>query len=206
MTDTELREILKEKIAQGDCFNEQIRNILFEYKISGGQQETAKKLLEQLAVNFSGDEDLQDRLYDLLDIVTGWCNPEMRVWDRQKSEVITDGLQFEDDETGVIFNHFSFCELIKHIMVEYGKINYDLATEKLTDSYLSKTPRTIKDVEFITHEVEFHWAMLLIHGNMYWTKGIPSDTNKFHDEYLAWRSETKQKYNLKEPYKYYNKQ
>lgn len=206
MTDTGLQEILKEKIEQGDCFNKQVQNILFEYKISGGQQETAKKLIEQLAVDFSSDETLQDRAYDILDIVTGWCNPEMRIWDKQKLEKFTDGLQFEDNETGVIFNHLSFCELVKHIMVKYGKIDYDLATKKLNNSYLTKIPRTIEDVGFITHELEFHWAMLLVHGNMYWTKGIPSDFAKFKEEYLAWETEIKKRYNLKEPYKYYDKQ
>ena len=161
MTGNKLQEILKQKIEQGDCFNKEIQNILFDYKISGGPPETARKIVEQLEVDFSSNEVLQDRVYDILDIVTGWCNPEMRVWDRQKSEIATDGLQFEDEETGVIFNHFSFCELLKHTMVKYGKIDYDLANEKLTNSYLTKIPRTIKDVEFITHELEFHWAMLL---------------------------------------------
>lgn len=128
----------------------------------------------------------------------------MRVWDTQKTEIPIDGLQFEDGETGVIFNHFSFCELLKHTMVEYGKIDYDLANEQLIHSQITKTPRTLEDVELITHELEFHWAMLLVHGNMYWTKGIPSDTNQFHHDYNTWRTEIKQKYDLKEPYTYYD--
>ena len=205
MTDNELQEILKEKIEQGDCYNKQVQGILYDYKISGGQQETAIKLIEQLAVDFSSDQDLQDNVYDILDIVTGWCNSEMRVWDEKKYESLTDGLQFEIDEEGVIFNHLSFCELLKHTMVNYGKIDYDLANEKLTNSYLRRIPRTFNDIQFITHEIEFHWAMLLVHGDMYWTKGIPSDTNEFNDEYGAWRTQIKLKYNLKEPYKYYDK-
>lgn len=124
----------------------------------------------------------------------------------QKSENFNDGLQFEDNETRVIFNHFSFCELVKNIMVKYGNLDYGLANEKLINSHLAKIPGTIEDVEFITHESEFHWAMLLVHGDMYWTKGIPSDTNEFHNEYFAWRTEIKRKYNLEEPYKYYDKQ
>lgn len=202
MTDKELQEKLKARIELGDCFNKQIQNILFAYKISGGQQETAKKIIEQLAISFSKDETLQNRAYDILDIITGWCNPEIRVWDKQKSENLTDGLQFEDTETVVIFNHLSFCELLKHTMVKYGKVDYDLANKKLSNSFLSRIPRTINDIEFITHELEFHWAMLLAYGDMYWTKGIPSDTNEFHDEYSTWRTETIQKYNLKKPYKY----
>lgn len=167
MTDNELLEILKEKIEQDDCFNKQIQNILFDYKISGGQQETAKKIIELIAFDFSNDETLQDRAYDILDIIIGWCNSEMRVWDKQKLESRIDGLQIEDKETGVIFNHYSFCELVKHIMVNYGNIDYNLATEKLNNSYLTKAPRTINDVGLITHESEFHWAMLLVHGDMY---------------------------------------
>lgn len=206
MTDNELQETIKGKIEQGDCFNKQIQNVLFNYKLSGGQQETAKELIEQLAVDFSDDEVLQDRAYDILDIVTGWCSPVMRVWDEPNSEELTDGLQFEDAESGVIFNHFSFCELVKNIMVKYGNLDYNLATEKLNNSYLKKVPETINDVELITHELEFHWAMLLVHGDMYWTKGIPSDFNEFKDEYFSWETEIKRKYNLKESYKYYDKQ
>ena len=86
MTNKELHEVLKEKIKQGDCFNRQIQNILFEFKNVGGQQKTAKKIIEQLAVDFSSDETLQDRAYDILDIITGWCSREMRVWDKQKLE------------------------------------------------------------------------------------------------------------------------
>lgn len=205
MTDHELHKILKEKIEQGDCFNKQIQAILLDYKISGGQQQTAKEMIEQLAVGYSNDEILQDRTYDILDIVTGWCNTDMLVWEEYQAEIITDGLRFEDAESGVIFNHFSFCELVKHIMVTYGKIDYATASDLVNNSYLAKAPRSIDSVGLLTHELEFHWAMLFVHGEMYWTKGIPSDYNQFKDEYLAWETEIKRKYNLKESYEYYDK-
>ncbi len=205
MTDKELQNILIEKIEEGDCFNIEIQTILSDFKNSGGEQENAKKLLEQLAIDFSNDETLRDRAYDILDIVTGWCGPNMKVWDKLITESITDGLRIEDDESGVLFNHYSFCELVKHIMVKYGKIDYNLATEKLNDSYLIKVPRTISDVEVFTQELDFHWAMLLVHGDMYWTRGIPCNFNNFIEEYFVWVTEVKQKYNLKEPYQYYDK-
>lgn len=63
MTDKELQEILKEKIERGDCFNKQILTVLFNYKNSGGQQETAIKLTEQLVIDFSCNETLRDRAY-----------------------------------------------------------------------------------------------------------------------------------------------
>ncbi len=205
MTDKELQKTLREKIEHGDCFNKEVQNILIDYKNSGGQQEDAEKLVEQLAVNFSSDEIFQYKTYEMLDIITGWGSYGMRVWDKKIPERLMDGLQFEDNETGVIFNHFSYCEYIKHMMVKYGKINYFIASETVNDSFLAKKPRTINDITFLTHEVSFHWAMLLVHGDMYWARGIPSNVNEFKDDYLAWKTGIKKKYNLKEEYIYYDK-
>ena len=116
---------------------------------------------------------------------------------------LKDHLHFADADFSVVFNHYSFCELIKHIMVEYGNVTYDAAAEKLKKSYLIKIPNSINDVEYLTQELEFHWAMLLVHGNMYWLKGIPSDFNDFKEDYLKWESETRLKHNLKKSYEYF---
>lgn len=83
MTDNELQNRLKEKIKQGNCFHKQVQAILCDYRDSGGKQETAIKLIEQLAIDFSGDEILHANAYDILDIATGWCRADMRVWDKQ---------------------------------------------------------------------------------------------------------------------------
>ncbi|WP_337085139.1 hypothetical protein [Elizabethkingia anophelis] len=80
MTNEELTETLKKHITNGNCFTTEVRTILIAYKNAGGHQENAKTLLETLAIESSADELLQDRTYDILDIVTGWCSPEMRVW------------------------------------------------------------------------------------------------------------------------------
>lgn len=117
---------------------------------------------------------------------------------------LKDDLRFEDTTEGVIFNHYSFCEMIKHIMVEYGNITYNNANEMLEHHYLNEVPKSLNEVVLITHELEFHWAMLVVHGNMYWTKGIPSDYNDFKDEYLAWEAGIRLKYNLQESYKFYD--
>ncbi len=216
MTDENLHEILKKIIEKGNyyyqaieqlnSFNKQIHDILFDYKNSGGQQEAAQKIVEQIALTVSNNETQEDVAHDILDIVTGWCRPEIRVWDIQKVLPLNDGLQFEDNKTGVIFNHFSFCEIIKHTMVKYGGLNYELANENVNNSHLIKIPGKMEDVEFLTHELDYHWAMLLVHGDMYWTKGIPSDFNEFADDYFAWKNEITEKHHLKEPYEYYDKQ
>jgi len=46
--------------------------------------------------------------------------------------------------------------------------------------------------------------MLIAHGDMYWTKGIPSDFNDFKAEYLKWEVEIRRKHQLKESYVYYD--
>jgi len=40
----------------------------------------AQKLVEQLAEQLKKEETLQDRAYDMLDIITGWCTLEIRGW------------------------------------------------------------------------------------------------------------------------------
>ncbi|MFD2562919.1 hypothetical protein [Aquimarina rubra] len=94
--------------------------------------------------------------------------------------------------------------MIKHIMVKYGKVTYDEARNKLKNSFLIEAPTSLDDVWYITHELAYHWAMLLVHGDMYWTKGIPSDFNDFEDEYLMWKTEVRREHNLKIPYEYYD--
>ena len=51
-----------------------------------------------------------------------------------KDQQLKDNLKFEDDTEGVIFNHYSFCELLKHIMVRYGGLDYNEADKKLKNN------------------------------------------------------------------------
>ena len=88
MTDAQLINILYKQIEQGDCFTKEIQSILVEYRDSGGKQKVAQKLVERIAFDYSGNETFQDRAYDILDIITGWCNSEMTVWGKQKTEGI----------------------------------------------------------------------------------------------------------------------
>jgi len=121
-----------------------------------------------------------------------------------KTRKLKDNLRFEDSSEGVVFNHYSFCELIKYIMIEYGKVTYKEADQKLNSSFLIKEPESMNDVGFFSHELEFHWAMLVLHGEMYWLRDIPSDFNNFKEEYIAWEQYIMNKYDLKEPYEYYD--
>ncbi len=83
MTNEQLKYQLKTQIEQGDCFNKHVWQILIDFKNAGGEQESAKQILEQLAAHYANNETLQDRTHDILDMVTGWCNHKMRVWDQK---------------------------------------------------------------------------------------------------------------------------
>lgn len=118
---------------------------------------------------------------------------------------LQDGLEFfDEDNNKVIFNHYSFCEWLKWIMVKYASKTYQEADKLVRESYFNITPHSYDDVFYITHELDYHWAMLLVYGEMYWLRGIPSDYNGFFEEYTAWEKEIKEKYNLKDSYHYFD--
>ena len=39
--------------------------------------------------------------------------------------MVRDGLVFKDEDGQVIFNQYSFCELVKHLLVELVGISYE---------------------------------------------------------------------------------
>ena len=39
--------------------------------------------------------------------------------------MVRDGLVFKDENRQVIFNQYSFCELVKHLLVELVGISYE---------------------------------------------------------------------------------
>jgi len=80
MTDKEFIKTVTDYIESGNFHIQQEREILLTFKNAGGKQETAKKLLEELASQLPDNGPKQDIVYDILDIVTGWCSGDVRVW------------------------------------------------------------------------------------------------------------------------------
>ena len=61
-----------------------LRAILLRYKASGVTAEQVAGLLQELrapAQDGVQDEAREDVILDALDMVTGWCAPQLRVWD-----------------------------------------------------------------------------------------------------------------------------
>ena len=70
------RELCDELEKGGDIAS--MRPILLKYKDKGFGSESVYKLLG--AMRSCADEDVEDRILELMDIVSGFCSPEMRVW------------------------------------------------------------------------------------------------------------------------------
>lgn len=81
MTNTQLIEELQKQLVGEKWSMQGVYQLLKDYKASGGQKDTVQELVERLATSFSDNETLQDRAYDVLDIITGWCSPALCVWD-----------------------------------------------------------------------------------------------------------------------------
>ncbi|MGK5005911.1 hypothetical protein [Janthinobacterium sp. LB2P70] len=64
--------------ARADLFT--LRTILLRYHASGVTAAQVAGLLHELRAA-TQDGPLEDTILDALDIVTGWCGPELRVWD-----------------------------------------------------------------------------------------------------------------------------
>ncbi|OEZ49096.1 hypothetical protein JAB1_28330 [Janthinobacterium sp. MP5059B] len=65
-----------------------LRAILLRYKASGVTAAPVAALLQELrpSMKDSAQEGpLEDVILDALDMVTGWCGPQLRVWDDHAS-------------------------------------------------------------------------------------------------------------------------
>jgi hypothetical protein len=59
--------------------------VLIRFKDGGGSQLDAYKVCEQIRQLYSENETLEDRIMDVMDIVSGWCMPHKWIWDKSLS-------------------------------------------------------------------------------------------------------------------------
>lgn len=59
-----------------------LRAILLRYHASGVTAAQVAALLQELRAA-TQDEALEDTILDALDMVTGWCAPQLRVWEEE---------------------------------------------------------------------------------------------------------------------------
>ena len=112
--------------------------------------------------------------------------------------MVSDGLVFKNDDGQVIFNQYSFCELVKHLMVELAGISYEEAYQIVERSPLADPVSDAMGVAIFSHDLPYYWSMFFYYGNGYWLKGIPAQPEDM-DAYEALEKKIMEKYNLKEP-------
>ena len=113
--------------------------------------------------------------------------------------MVKDGLVFKDEDGQVIFNQYSFCELVKHLLVELVGISYAEASQTVERSPLAAPVADALGVAVFSHELPYYWAMFFYYGNGYCQKDIPAQPEDM-DAYEALENKIMEKYHLKEPF------
>ena len=107
-----------------------------------------------------------------------------------------DGITLVDDEGGgsVVFHSFSWLEIIAAIIVRYARKSRNEADALISSHPLIAQPVTNCTVAvLLSHELEFHWAMLIAHGEMYWRKGV---SRELPPGYWAWEENFRTEHRL----------
>ena len=82
--------------------------------------------------------------------------------------MVRDGLVFKDEDGQVIFNQYSFCELVKYLLVELVGISYEEASQIVERSPLAAPVANVMGVAIFSHDLPYYWAMFFYYGNGYW--------------------------------------
>ena len=116
--------------------------------------------------------------------------------------MVRDGLVFKDENGQVIFNQYSFCELVKRLLVELVGISYEESSQIVEHSPLAEPVADAVGVAIFSHDRPYYWAMFFCYGNGYWwEKGIPAQPEDM-DAYQALEKKIMEKYHLKEPFEW----
>ena len=84
--------------------------------------------------------------------------------------MVRDGIVFKDEDGQVIFNQHSFCELVKHLLVELVGISYEEASQTVERSPLAEPVADAVGVAIFRH-VFLLWERLLAKGYSSATRG-----------------------------------
>ncbi len=80
INDITLLENLKHAIEKQDYFFSEACEILAKYKSNGGTKANAEQILNKLMKEYDKKEILEERALDLLEIVTGFCKSNLKIW------------------------------------------------------------------------------------------------------------------------------
>ncbi|MDX6917655.1 hypothetical protein R9X49_21345 [Pectobacterium carotovorum] len=98
-------------------------------------------------------------------------------------------LIFRDNNTGnkIVFNYLSWVDVITAVIFKYTDKSKEECSYLLRSSQLIKNAtNSYMSVVLCSHEIEYHWAMLIAYGDLYWKNGVSQDEP---DGYWEWESE-----------------
>ena len=101
------------------------------------------------------------------------------------------------DKVGVYYNTWLF--IIRCVLVKYAHKTTEEVDEILEKQYYKK-PEDYEDALCISHETEYHWAMLGAYGEEYWLKGVSFPSPIDYDE---WYNDCIRKNKLHNPIKWF---
>ena len=113
-----------------------------------------------------------------------------------KSKVVDQRVLINENNPGerIVFNFHTWLEVIKAILVNYaGK------TEAEAESLLCASPLVNNALGGYmaalvrAHELEYHWAMELAHGEQYWQNGVSTEEP---DGYFEWDQQYRKDHGL----------
>ena len=95
-----------------------------------------------------------------------------------------DGLVFTDPDTNeqIVVNFKTWISILMGVIVEYGNKTLEEA-EVLIGKRNFVIPESYSECVFYSHEVEYHWAMLLLYGEGYWNQGISTEEPENYSEW-----------------------
>jgi hypothetical protein len=110
-------------------------------------------------------------------------------------------LIFKDNQTGdnVGMYYNTWLLIIKCILIEYAYKTTEEANEVLKKHYYKK-PKSYYEVLYLSHETEYHWAMLGAYGELYWLKGVSSQAPIDYD---TWYNSFIRNNNLPSPFQWF---
>lgn len=115
--------------------------------------------------------------------------------------MLKDGIILRDNDDRLVFNQYSFCELIKHLLSYYVSISYEEASEIVDHSHLAEPISSAMEAVLLAHEYPYYWAMSVYYGHMYWEKGIAAQPEVM-EVYYELEDDIIKKYRLNEPFEF----
>ncbi|MCP9270526.1 hypothetical protein M5U04_21275 [Xenorhabdus sp. XENO-1] len=111
---------------------------------------------------------------------------------------IIDGIVLTDEidpNKKVIFNFYTWVEVLKAIIVKYANKSESEAEDLLLNHPAVYLPTNYSNIWTLSHESEYEWAMAIVYGHGYWQRGIPAYEPEGFEE---WEEQYRKEHNLAE--------